>query len=70
MHLSIEAIVGIVGVVIAVPPAIYALKPLFKRFFGNAPEKGMSKPRQNTDAKYRADCVFGYRTRRRSATWS
>jgi hypothetical protein len=51
MQLSTEAIVGIVGVVIAVPPMIYAFKPLFKRFFGNTPEKGSSKPCPNTEIK-------------------
>ena len=58
MHLSIEAIVGIVGVVIATPPTIYALKQLSTRFFGNAPEKGLSKPNSNTGTKYRANHVF------------
>jgi hypothetical protein len=53
MHLSIEAIVGIVGVVIAVPPTIYALKQLFTRFFGNSPEKGLFKPYPNTETKVR-----------------
>lgn len=58
MHLSIESIVGIVGVVIATPPTIYALKQLFTRFFPNAPEQGLSKPHPNTETKYRADHVF------------
>ncbi|OSS49372.1 hypothetical protein B5807_05591 [Epicoccum nigrum] len=39
MLLPVEAIVGIVGVTIAVPPMIYALKQLSTRFFTNAPEK-------------------------------
>jgi hypothetical protein len=58
MLLSVEAIVGIVGVTIAVPPMIYALKQLSIRFFTNAPEKGSSKPCPNTKPKYRANHVF------------
>ena len=62
MHLSIEAIVGIAGVVIAIPPTIYALKRLFTRVFTNATENGSSSPYLNTEAKHRADCLLQYRT--------
>ena len=58
MHLLTEAIVGIVGVVIATPPTIYALKQLLKRFFPNAPEKSPSKPHPNTGTKHRANHIF------------
>ena len=52
MTLSVEAIVGIVGVMIAIPSTIYVVGQVVACSLTEAPEEGVSKLRLNTGTKH------------------